>query len=307
MPAAKGTKATKDNKALTFNINDQAFLEKLRTKEIYFRFNPTTEKSKGGQGKCFKQIWFEGKNELNNPTFINKTEQPIKYGVFKKEERIKNKSPEMKDKPSFAFGAKSSGDIGEFFMIYDDITVPHAIQMLNDELKAKDMELSVYARKITKRTYGSPAHPGDATKKKQYMESKDWTITIGLKCDLKDGHCFTPMFRKTESKRSKSGFITSPITGVSDVNIHEYLKTKTPIRLAISLSKMWIKDGTDRDGKAEWQTMPEIFVKQIECFPVAEKESFFSEDEIEDEDEGDDEKPAEPIGMPKQQEGSDDE
>jgi hypothetical protein len=294
MPAAKGTKAP------VFNI-----LAKMRDLTIHFKFNPTTEKSKGGQGKCYKQIWFDGDDEIVNPTFLNKVEQAIKYGVFEKKERIKNKTAEMKDKPSFAFGAKSSGDIGEFFMIYDDITVPNAIKILNDELKAKNIELSVYSRKITKRTYGSPTHPGDAAKKKQYLDAKDWTITIALKCNPETGRCFTPMFRKT-AKKNKSGFTTSPIDEVDDLNIHNYLKSRTPVRLALSLNRMWIKDGTDRDGNPEYQTMPEIYVKQIECFPLAEKETFFTEDE-ESESDNDEEKPAEPKGMPKQQDGSDDE
>lgn len=269
----------KGSKAITFNINDQAFLAKLRDTTIHFKFNPTLEKGKGGQGQFYKQIWYDGDNVLENPTFVNKKEQPIKYGIFKKEDRMKNKAADMKDKPSFAFGAKSSGDIGEFFMILDDITIPHAIDILNKQLVENGTELSVFSRKITKRTYGGPSHPGDAVKKKQYMDAKDWTITIGLKCDTKTGRCFTPLFRKTESKKFKSGFITTPIDGVTDLNIHEYLKMRTPVRLAISMNKMWIKPGNDRDGKAEYQTMPEIMIKQVECFPLEEQETYFSDDE----------------------------
>lgn len=275
-----------NNEQAIFRINAK-LIEELESGECYPVFYYPLKPSRSGQGKSAECDWMRNEKLYKSPQFLTGMEK-VKFGAMPFDKRNQGKKKDMKDVPSIAFGTKTSGDFGEFIRLIDDVVLPKALAKFADNHFTK-LNVELWNRRLSKDSYGSAEHPGDAEKKAKYLAEEDWNIAIKFKYNLSkpngEGNCYARFSMGKKTIRPKGNDIDTFIRGGSKVC------------MLFKIDRAWVTIGsTNPKTKMTPYTLGmELFVQDVIINPREERPRLFDiltpeeQDEIADVDDEEEE------------------
>jgi hypothetical protein len=93
-------------------------------------------------------------------------------------------------KTNVTFGTKSCHKFGEYTEWFNDNIWKSAVANTAKKLDLDENGTFNIAYDMYKNKFGSKQNPGDPKRKAEYMEAKDWSFTVTIRGNNKDGNCF---------------------------------------------------------------------------------------------------------------------
>ena len=273
-----------DNEQAIFRINAK-LIKELRSGECYPVFDYPLKPSRSGQGKSAECDWVRNGELYKSPQFLTGMVK-VKFGPMSFDKRNQGKKKDMKDVAPVTFGANTSDDFGEFIRLLDEVVIPKALAKFAEEHFTK-LNVELWNRRLSKDSYGSAEHPGDAEKKAKYLAEGDWNIAIKFKYDLSKpngkGNCYT---RFSIGKK--------PIIPKGN-DIDTFIRAGSKVRMLFKIDRAWVTIGSTNPGTkmTPYTLGMEIFVQDVIINPREERPRLFDiltpeeQDEIADVEEED--------------------